>query len=78
MHLSFFTDEAYNKLYNEVDDNLDRYKSGESWVNDFFEGRAFSQIHSAFSLFYRFHTPYITIVTSKNQFKFWLKQIKFE
>lgn len=41
MHLSFFTDEAYNKLYNEVDDNLDRYKSGESWVNDFFEGREY-------------------------------------
>lgn len=36
MLLGFFTEEAYNRLLDAVDENIDKYKSAENWVPNFF------------------------------------------
>ncbi len=36
MYLGYFTAEAYDRLLSDVDTNLEKYKSGEEWVKQYF------------------------------------------
>ena len=36
MYLNYFTDESYDKLWNDVDKNAEKYKDIEPWLEDYF------------------------------------------
>ncbi len=38
MFLNYFTEDAYDKLYSDVSENLEKYVSKTAWVNDYFGG----------------------------------------
>lgn len=36
MYLGYFTEEAYDRLLNDIDQNLEKYKSEEDWIKQYF------------------------------------------
>ena len=40
MQLGYFTEEAYNKLYQNIDLNIDKYMQDNDWINSYFENDA--------------------------------------
>ncbi len=36
MYLNYFTEEAYGRLWNDVDKNADKYRESDAWIEDYF------------------------------------------
>ena len=41
MFLGYFTEEAYEKLLNDVDVNLEKYAASEEWLADYFKDETY-------------------------------------
>lgn len=66
MLLSFFTEEAYDDLINNVSINARKYLSGEDWLDDFFGNRAYFKQSKTVDVF-SFTPSYIESSKSDDQ-----------
>lgn len=44
MYLGYFTEEAYDRLLNDINQNLDKYKSEEDWIKQYFGSEDYYKI----------------------------------